>query len=81
MLIHGVGLNRQVWQPQLDTFSDEFRVLAYDTLGHGNSRNPAADPGLDDYIEQLAELLDTLEIQRANICGHSMGALVTLGFS
>lgn len=81
VLIHGVGLNRQVWQPQLDAFSDEFRVIAYDTLGHGNSRNPGPDPGLDDYIEQLAELLDTLEIQRVNLCGHSMGALITLGFS
>jgi len=81
VLIHGVGLNRLVWQPQLDAFSDEFRVIAYDTLGHGNSRNPGPDPGLDDYIEQLAELLDTLEIQRVNICGHSMGALITLGFS
>jgi len=81
VLIHGVGLNRQVWQPQLDAFSDEFRVIAYDTLGHGNSRNPGPDPGLDDYIEQLAELLDTLEIRRVNLCGHSMGALITLGFS
>ncbi len=81
VLIHGVGLNRRVWQPQLDAFSDEFRVIAYDTLGHGNSRNPGPDPGLDDYIEQLAELLDTLEIQRVNLCGHSMGALITLGFS
>jgi len=81
VLIHGVGLNRQVWQPQLDAFSDEFRVIAYDTLGHGNSRNPGPDPGLDDYIEQLAELLDTLGIQRVNLCGHSMGALITLGFS
>ena len=81
VLIHGVGLNWQVWQPQLDALSDEFRVIAYDTLGHGNSRNPAADLGLDEYIKQLAELLDTLEIRRVNLCGHSMGALVTLGFS
>ena len=80
VLIHGVGLNKQVWQPQLDAFSGEYRVIAYDTLGHGNSRIPGADLTLDKYFEQLVEMLDTLEISRVNLCGHSMGALITLGF-
>jgi pimeloyl-ACP methyl ester carboxylesterase len=80
VLIHGVGLNKQVWQPQLNAFSGEYRVIAYDTLGHGNSPIPGADLSLDDYIEQLAEMLDTLKIRRVNLCGHSMGALITLGF-
>ncbi len=81
VLIHGVGLNKQVWQPQLDEFSKAFRVIAYDTIGHGNSPIPANDIPLDDYFDQLVELFDTLEIDRANLCGHSMGALITLGFS
>jgi pimeloyl-ACP methyl ester carboxylesterase len=81
VLIHGVGLNKQVWQPQLDAFCGKYRVIAYDTLGHGNSRIPSAHLALNDYFEQLIELLDTLEISSANLCGHSMGALITLGFS
>ena len=81
VLIHGVGLNKQVWQPQIDAFCADYRVIAYDTLGHGNSRIPTADIPLDDYFEQLAEVLDTLEIPCVNLCGHSMGALITLGFS
>jgi pimeloyl-ACP methyl ester carboxylesterase len=81
VLIHGVGLNKQVWQPQIDAFCGDYRVVAYDTLGHGHSRIPEADLPLDDYFEQLIELLDRLEISRVNLCGHSMGALITLGFS
>lgn len=81
VLIHGVGLNKQVWQPQLDEFSNAFRVIAYDTLGHGNSPVPADNIPLDDYFDQLIELLDALDLSRANLCGHSMGALITLGFS
>jgi len=81
VLIHGVGLNRHVWQPQLEAFCNDYRVITYDTLGHGNSRMPAADVVLDDYLEQLAELLDRLELDSVNLCGHSMGALITLGFS
>lgn len=81
VLIHGVGLNRRVWQPQLEAFCNEYRVITYDTLGHGDSRIPAADVVLDDYLEQLAELLDRLGLDSVNLCGHSMGALITLGFS
>ncbi len=81
VLIHGVGLNKQVWQPQFEAFCGEYRVIAYDTLGHGNSPIPTAHLALNDYFEQLAELLDTLEIPSVNLCGHSMGALITLGFS
>ena len=81
VLIHGVGLNRHVWQPQLEAFCNDYRVITYDTIGHGNSRTPAADVVLDVYLEQLAELLDRLELDSVNLCGHSMGALITLGFS
>jgi len=81
ILIHGVGLNKQVWGPQLDEFSNAFRVIAYDTIGHGHSPIPANDIPLDDYFDQLVELLDSLGISSANLCGHSMGALITLGFS
>jgi pimeloyl-ACP methyl ester carboxylesterase len=81
VLIHGVGLNKQVWEPQLVEFAGSFRVIAYDTIGHGQSRIPDDDIPLDVYFNQLIELFDTLGIARANICGHSMGALITLGFS
>ena len=81
VLIHGVGLNKQVWEPQLDEFSNAFRVIAYDTIGHGHSPISARDISLDDYFDQLVELLDSLDISSVNLCGHSMGALITLGFS
>jgi len=81
VLIHGVGLNKQVWEPQLEEFSKIFRVIAYDTIGHGRSPIPTNDVPLDDYFDQLVELLDALDISSANLGGHSMGALITLGFS
>ena len=81
VLIHGVGLHKQVWEPQIAAFSNEYRVIAYDTLGHGNSPIPGAELTLDDYFDQLIELLDELEIDRINLCGHSMGALLTIGFT
>jgi len=81
VLIHGVGLNKHVWQPQWQDFSESFHVIAYDTLGHGNSPMPAESVRLDDYFDQLLDLLDSLNLQRIMLCGHSMGALISLGFA
>jgi len=81
VLIHGVGMNQSVWAPQIDALSESFRVVAYDMLGHGESALPSAQPTLDEYAAQLESLLDAIEVERAHVVGHSMGALVALEFA
>jgi pimeloyl-ACP methyl ester carboxylesterase len=81
VLIHGVGMNRSVWAPQVDALQLCFRVVSYDMLGHGASRLPAASPTLDEYAGQLAALLDHLQIGAAHVVGHSMGSLIALEFA
>jgi pimeloyl-ACP methyl ester carboxylesterase len=81
VLIHGVGMNKDVWAPQLNAFAATHRVVVYDMLGHGGSPLPPAEPTLSDYAGQLRRLLDALGIDRANIVGHSMGSLVALAFA
>lgn len=81
VFVHGVGMNKDVWAPQLEAFATTHRVVAYDMLGHGGSRLPPAEPTLSDYADQLRRLLDALSIDRAIIVGHSMGALVALAFA
>ncbi|MDR6387251.1 alpha/beta fold hydrolase [Paraburkholderia caribensis] len=81
VLIHGVGMNQSVWAPQIDALTSAYQVVVYDMLGHGNSALPTAMPTLDEYAAQLDALLDTLQIGRAHVVGHSMGALVALEFA
>ena len=81
VFIHGVGLNKSVWGSYLEAFTNICSVICYDTLGHGESPMPSAAVTLDDYIEQLLELIDTLGLQKVSLCGHSMGALIALGFA
>ena len=81
IFIHGVGMNKDVWAPQMAAFVKTHRVVVYDMLGHGGSRLPPPEPTLDDYALQLSRLLDALDIQRANVVGHSMGSLVALAFA
>ncbi|WP_169740153.1 alpha/beta fold hydrolase [Paraburkholderia acidipaludis] len=82
VLIHGVGMNRSVWAPQIAPLTAaNYEVVVYDMLGHGESALPPAEPTLGDYAAQLDGLFDDLRIGRAHVVGHSMGALVALEFA
>ncbi|WP_459205392.1 alpha/beta fold hydrolase [Pseudomonas sp. MLB6B] len=81
VLIHGVGLNKEMWGGQVVGLANDHRVICYDMLGHGQSRLPAADTSLQAYADQLAELLDHLQIPQATVIGFSMGGLVARAFA
>jgi pimeloyl-ACP methyl ester carboxylesterase len=78
ILIHGVGLNGDVWARQIEALAPSRRVIAYDTLGHGLSAPPPADAVLGDYVGQLFRLMDGLKLPRASLVGHSMGAMIAI---
>ena len=52
IFIHGVGIQSDVWQPQIEYFSKTYRVIVYDLLGHGESPVQKKTT-LDDYVKQL----------------------------
>lgn len=81
LLIHGVGLNAEAWGPQVETFAATHRVIALDMPGHGGSAAPAQSATIADYVTQALALLDSLNITKANVAGHSMGGLVALGLA
>lgn len=81
VLVHGVGMAREIWAPQVAALAPRHRVVTCDLLGHGESDLPPEGVTLDDYANQLAGLLDHLGIPAANVVGHSMGALVALEFA
>lgn len=81
VFIHGVGMGKAVWAPQIATFAEQYQVIVYDMLGHGDSKLPPEGATLEMYAQQLTELLDHLKIEAANVVGHSMGALIALEFA
>jgi len=78
ILIHGVGLDASIWQPQIEVLRDRYDVIAVDMLGHGGSSLPPSDAQLRDYAEQLVALAEALGLGNAHVIGHSMGALVAI---
>ncbi|HIE4272029.1 TPA: alpha/beta fold hydrolase [Pseudomonas aeruginosa] len=81
VLIHGVGLNKEMWGGQIVGLAPHFQVIAYDMLGHGDSPRPATGTQLADYAQQLCELLDHLNLSKASVIGFSMGGLVARAFA
>jgi len=81
VLIHGLGLNRHMWQwlvPELET---RYRVITYDILGHGESKNPENTPRLSQYADQLAQLLDCCGSDQAAVAGFSLGGMIGRHFA
>jgi pimeloyl-ACP methyl ester carboxylesterase len=79
VLIHGFPHNRTLWAPQLATLRRQYRCIAPDLRGFGES--PARPPySMDQYADDIAHLLDTLGIERAVIGGLSMGGYITFAF-
>ncbi len=79
LLLHGVGLSHAVWNDVVPGLLGEFRVIAPDLRGHGQSPNP---PGSHFSFAELEgdvlRLLDAKQVDRAYVVGHSGGALLAL---
>ena len=76
VLIHGLGLNRQVWEAYVEALAVQYRVLDYDLYGHGETVPLPRNPDLSLFAEQLVELLDELGIERAVLVGFSLGGMI-----
>lgn len=80
LFLHGVGSDKRVWQPQLDHFGTTRRAIAADYPGYGESAfQPEA--GHDDYAHAMVALLDALGIERAHVCGLSLGGVVAIAMA
>lgn len=76
VLSHSLGVNLAMWGPQLSALAPHFRVLLYDTRGHGRSSVTAGPYTITQLGKDVLGLLDVLEIGRASFCGLSMGGVI-----
>ena len=77
---HSLACDHTMWDPQTEAFSD-FRVLRFDTRGHGQSSAPAGDYSLELLADDLRALLDALAIRRSHFVGLSMGGMIGQQFA
>jgi len=80
-LSHSLACSTAMWAPQIAEFSKDYRVLAFDTRGHGRSDAPAGPYTLDQLADDLAGLLAHLGITQTHYCGLSMGGMIGQTFA
>jgi 3-oxoadipate enol-lactonase len=71
-----LGATGAMWDDQIPAFSERYRVLRYDTRGHGGSPAPPGPYTMDELGADLLALLDRLEIERFSYCGLSLGGMI-----
>lgn len=75
LLSNSLGSTYEMWDPQVDALSERFRVVRYDTRGHGRSPVPPGPYTIDDLVDDVVALLDRLEVPRAHVVGLSLGGM------
>jgi pimeloyl-ACP methyl ester carboxylesterase len=80
-LIHGLADEADTWRHLVPPLSTQYRVIAPDLPGFGRSEKPDRPYTVPFFRDVLLELLDTLEVQRAVLVGHSLGAVITHAFA
>lgn len=78
ILIHGFPLNKSMWDKQIEEFLHNYRVIAYDIRGHGNSDSGNVDFSIELFVKDLIGLMDRLKVDKAIVCGFSMGGYIAL---
>lgn len=81
VLIHGIGASTDSWAGVAGRLTDRFACLRYDLRGHGQSEVVRGRYELEDYVEDLAALLDERGIEKAHLAGHSLGGVIAQGFA
>ena len=79
ILSNSLATDHAMWEPQLDALLPHFRVLRYDTRGHGNSTVPPGPYSFSDLVGDVIGLMDALGIEKASFMGLSLGGMTALG--
>jgi len=81
VLSHSLACSVRMWDPQLEALKGEYRILAYDTRGHGASGAPAGPYSLEMLADDLKALLDATGAKTPHYCGLSMGGMIGQTFA
>lgn len=81
VFLHGYTDSRRAFAPMLTSMPSSFRRVVFSHRGHGDSDKPMSGYRVGDLADDLATVLDGLEIPRAVLVGHSMGSLIATRYA
>lgn len=81
IFLHGVGATKRCWALQMQALSHKFRCVALDYRGYGESDVPPLESiSREAYARDVAAVMDATDIEKAVLCGNSLGGVVALEF-
>jgi 3-oxoadipate enol-lactonase len=81
VLSHSLACSVRMWDPQIAALKDRYRILAYDTRGHGATEAPKGAYTLELLADDLFFLLKELKVTATHYCGLSMGGMIGQTFA
>jgi 3-oxoadipate enol-lactonase len=75
VLSNSLGTNLSLWDPQLPAFTKDFRMLRYDSRGHGQTSATPGEYSVELLGRDVIQLLDALKLDRVHFCGLSIGGM------
>jgi 3-oxoadipate enol-lactonase len=81
VLSHSLACSVRMWDPQIEALKADYRVLAYDTRGHGATEATPGAYTLDLLADDLLALLKALNVDKPHFCGLSMGGMIGQTFA
>lgn len=78
VFVHGWGINKEYWKNQADEFSKRYTVVTVDLGGHGKSGTQRDHWTIDEYANDVMAVLDSLNLNKVILVGHSMGGDIIL---
>ena len=81
VLASSLGTTWELWDAQLPSLAEDFRIVRFDHPGHGRSPIPDAPITVESLADGVVELLDTLELECVSFCGVSLGGMVGMALA
>ena len=78
IFVHGLSSSMELWTRIDQTALNGKTIISYDLRGHGRSEKVSGPHNLEKHMSDLASLMEKLEIEKAQIVGHSLGAMIAL---
>jgi 3-oxoadipate enol-lactonase len=78
---NSLGTDLAMWEPQVLALSKDFRILRYDTRGHGTSLVTEGPYTIDQLVGDVFALIDHLQMDQVYFCGLSMGGMIGMSLA
>ena len=81
ILIHGLGLNKDMWEWQTRDLSKNYSLITYDLIGHGESKDTEQNLNLEIFSDQIFEIIEHLSLDKIALVGFSLGGMIARKFA